>query len=83
MHTLVATAIGLISLGLFVGLAKNKAACAGRFIPVWLVLCLLHLGYGVGKAGYPFLTELGVHVIVFGVPAGVAWYLTRKFKRQA
>ena len=80
MHTLVATLIGLVALGLFVGLAQRKDLCAARFIPVWALICLLHFCYGVWSAGHPFLLELGVHVIVFGVPGGAAWWMSRKFK---
>lgn len=80
MHTLMATATGLILLGLFMGLAKHKAACASRFVVVWFWLCVLHFSYGVWGAGYPLLTELGVHVVVFGLPGGLAWFLARKLK---
>lgn len=83
MHTLIATAIGLGLLGLLIGLAKDKAACASRFIVMWFFICLLHLSYGVWGAGYPLLTELGVHVIVFGLPGGAAWLLARKLKPRA
>ena len=77
MHTLLITAAGLALLGLSLGLAPDRAAAAGRFIPVWGLICFFHLGYGVGVHHYGFLDELAVHVIVFGVPAGVALWLRR------
>jgi hypothetical protein len=72
MHTIIVTGIGFVLLGLLTGLSRSKAIGALRFIPVWLVLCLIHLGYGVVVAGYGLVEELGVHAVVFGLPAIVA-----------
>jgi hypothetical protein len=77
MHTIIVTLIGLALLGFFVGFAKAKDTAARRFIAVWLVLCIGHLTYGVVVAGYGLLTELGVHAVVFGVPAALAFTLSR------
>ena len=78
MHTLVATLVGFIALGFYARLSKPLAAGARRFIGVWLGACILHLGYGVLGAGYSLVSELGVHAIVFGLPAITAWILSRK-----
>ena len=80
MHTLLITAGGLALLGLSLGLAKDRAGAAGRFIPVWGLICFFHLGYGVGVHHYSFTSELAVHVIVFGLPAGAAFWLSRRFR---
>jgi hypothetical protein len=77
MHTLIVTLIGLGLLGLFIGFAKAKDSAARRFIPVWLALCIAHLTYGVIVAGYTLVMELGVHAVVFGVPAALAFILSR------
>lgn len=78
MHTLIITAIGFALLALFLALSKHSARAAMRFIPVWLICCILHLAYGVVVAGYGLVEELGVHAAVFGGPAVVAWGLSRK-----
>jgi hypothetical protein len=83
MHTLVVTLAGFVILGLLLRLTKPRAAGARRFIPAWLVLCLAHLGYGVLAAGYGLIEELGVHAVVFGLPATVAFVLSKTLKLKA
>jgi uncharacterized membrane protein YwaF len=86
MHTLRLTLIGLILLSVFVFITaqinqrNNRRAVngAGIFIWVWLVVSTLNFIVGVVVAGYSVATEVAVHVVVFGLPAGVAWYLSRK-----
>jgi len=88
MHTLRITLIGLILLSLFVFVAaqinrrKNRPAVDGAylFIWVWLVASITNFCVGVCIVGYSVLTELGVHVVVFDLSAGVAWFLSRKFR---
>jgi len=80
MQTLIVTTAGLALLGLIFGLAKDRAGAARRFIPIWALISLVHLAYGVGVRHYGFLEELGVHVIVFGVPAALAFWFTRSAK---
>lgn len=91
MHTLRITLSGLILLSLFVFVAaqinrrKNRPAVDGAylFIWVWLVLAIANFYVGVFIARYSVPTELGVHVIVFGLPAGVAWFMSCKFRAKA
>jgi hypothetical protein len=86
MHTLRLTLIGLILLSVFVFVAaqinqrNNRRGVNGAriFIGVWLVVSTLNFIVGVVVAGYSVATEVAVHVVVFGLPAGVAWYLSRK-----
>ena len=90
MHTLRITVIGLILLSLFVFVAaqtnqrKTRPAINGAylFIRVWLAASVVNFCVGVFVAGYSVLTELAVHVVVFGVPAGVAWFLSRRFRKH-
>jgi len=85
MHTLRLTLIGLILLSVFVFVAaqinqrKGRTAVNGArlFILVWLVVSTLNFCVGVFVANYSVTTELAVHGVVFGLPAGVAWYLSR------
>jgi FtsH-binding integral membrane protein len=91
MHTLRITLIGLILLSLFIFVAaqinqrKNRPAVDGAylFLWVWLVVSVVNFCVGVFIAHYSVLTELGVHVVVFGLPAGVAWFMSRKFRSRA
>jgi hypothetical protein len=86
MHTLRLTLIGLILLSVFVFVTaqinqrNNRRGVDGAwiFIWVWLVVSTLNFFVGVVVAGYSVATEVAVHVVVFGLPAGVAWYLSRK-----
>jgi hypothetical protein len=86
MHTLRLTLIGLILLSVFVFVTaqinqrNNRRGVDGAwiFIWVWLVVSTLNFFVGVVVAGYSVVTEIAVHVLVFGLPGGVAWYLSRK-----
>jgi len=91
MHTVRLTMIGLVLLSVFVFVAaqinqrKNKRAVDGArfFIWLWLAVSVINFCVGVFVANYSVATELAVHVIVFGLPAGVAWYLSRRLRSKA
>jgi len=83
--------IGLILLWAFVFVASRINERRGKqtvhgariFIWVWLAVSVVNFCVGVFVANYSFATEIGVHVIVFGLPAGVAWHLSRRFRSRA
>jgi len=88
MHTLTMTLAGLAMLAVFVGVAKlmnnpswSMTRAAQVFIPFWLVIAVGTMLVGMLSAGIPFLTELVVLVVVFGLPAAVAWPLGRAGRR--
>jgi len=90
MHTLRMTIVGLLLLGVFVLGARlwnrsqgRRADGAWAFIWIWLVLALANLLVGVFAAGIPLLTEILVLIVVFGVPAAAAWYLSQRFRSGA
>lgn len=90
MHTLRMTIVGLLLLGVFVLAARlwnrrqgQRADGAWIFIWIWLVLALANLLVGVFAAGFPLLTEILVLIVVFGVPAAAAWYLSHRFRSGA
>jgi hypothetical protein len=72
---------GLAALAIFslasVLLGRSFADGARVFILPWLVAALINMGVGVYWAGVPVSIELLVLLIVFGVPAGVAWVIVR------
>jgi FtsH-binding integral membrane protein len=82
--------IGLVLLSVLVFVAaqinqrKNQKNLDGAriFIWVWLIVSAINFCVGVFVAGYSIVTEIVVHIIVFGVPAGTAWYLSRRFRSQ-
>jgi len=79
MHTVGVVAIGLILLGLctLVGRAVDGAAgIAGAslvFLPLWLIGAGINLLVGVRRAGYSLADEGPIFVVVFAVPAAVAF----------
>jgi hypothetical protein len=90
VHTLTVTLSGLVLLLVFLFVAnsinkrKNKRVidAAWIFIWFWLAVSIVNFCVGVFVANYPVATELGVHIVVFGLPAGIAWYLLRKFRSE-
>lgn len=87
MHTIMVLAGGLILLLVVVLLARwvggpaAVATAALYFIPVWLVLALVNLWVGMTRAGYTFVQEAPILIIVFGVPAAAAVFIWWKFSR--
>jgi hypothetical protein len=89
MRTLLMLAVGVALAVAFDALAavltKRGAARAldgGRlFIWIWLGVMVADF-YGGVAAGNTVLLELGVHALLFAVPAGAAWLLWRR-RREA
>lgn len=87
MHMLMITCAGLLLLGLFVlvghlrGDAPGRSGAARAFVPVWFVLAFVNVTVGVVSAGYTVLQEAPVFVVTFGVPAALAWWISRRSRR--
>ena len=82
MRTAIAILIGVV-LALAVGslaaaVNRRRAAQAADgalwFIALWLVATVIDFFVGV-SAGHGVALELGVHALIFAVPAAFAWYL--------
>lgn len=90
MRTLVIVAIGMAIMLLFLVVAHfvNKSRGAGftdggrLFIWFWLVATVLNGAYGFFAHGVSLLVEIAVFAILFGAPAGCAWYLSRMIRRR-
>jgi hypothetical protein len=84
MHTLMMVVGGFVALGVFilaaVLLGRTVADGARVFIFPWLVAALVNMGVGVYWANIPVSVEIPVLLVVFGVPAGVAWLLARRYR---
>jgi hypothetical protein len=86
MRTVIIIAAGLIigALFLFAGRLIGRgpetiALGAKLFIPLWFIAAAANLWIGVAKAGYSFMEELPIFLVIFGVPAaaaGFVWWKT-------
>ena len=90
MHALRMTVLGFVVLAIFFLGARllnrgqdRKIDGAWIFIWVWLVAAVINLLVGVFAAGIPLIVEIPVLAVVFGVPALVAWYLSRTYGPHA
>lgn len=61
--------------------AASVAVAAKWFIPVWAAVALLNMWVGVTKAGYTVMQELPILVVVFAVPAALAFLVTWQFTK--
>ncbi len=81
MHTIMVIGIGIVVLAAMLLPAHlagaSRARAARWFIPVWLCGALINLWIGVTTAGYTVLQEAPIAAVVFGVPAVLAWWLSR------
>jgi hypothetical protein len=84
LHILILIVIGHLLLAAFVLVAAvinrggNTVDGARPFIWVWLLASIANGAVGVLQAGIPLLNEIGAFIPIFGVPAAVAWYLSRR-----
>jgi hypothetical protein len=89
VHVLILIVIGLAVLAAFVLIARvigargHAVAGASAFIWVWLIASIANGAVGVLRAGIPLLNEIGAFIPIFGVPAAVAWYLSRRLGAAA
>jgi hypothetical protein len=84
MHIVMVTAVGLVLLGAFAlaGYMRSKtagiASAAHYFIWFWLAASIVNGIFGVVRAGIPVINEIGAFNPIFGLPAAVAFYLSRR-----
>ena len=83
MHTLMLVVGGLVALGIFilaaVLLGRTVADGARIFVWPWLAVSLINMFLGVYWANIAYSAEIPILVVVFGVPAAVAWLVARRF----
>ena len=86
MRTAIIIGAGLIigALFLFAGRLLGRgpesiALGAKLFIALWFIAAAANLWMGVAKAGYSFMEELPIFLVIFGVPAAVAGFLWWKY----
>lgn len=80
-HSMMMIMGGLILLTIMVSLQRSgRAAGAMRFIPVWLVISIVNMVVGVYYAGYSWREEFMVLLMIFGIPAAIAFVVARVVK---
>jgi len=86
MRTAIIIGAGLIigALFLFAGRLLGRgpesiALGAKLFITLWFIAAAANLWMGVAKAGYSFMEELPIFLVIFGVPAAAAGFLWWKY----
>jgi hypothetical protein len=83
MRTAIIIAIGFALLGVclgagwFTGGAPRMKTAALVFIGLWFVVAAVNMYFGVARAGYGFMEELPIFLLIFAVPAAVAFFLQR------
>jgi hypothetical protein len=90
MHTVKVIAAGFALLGVLLLIAprlntsgRHPIAFAMKlFIPLWLVASVINLIVGITRAGYSFLQEAPILLVVFGAPALVAALIWWRFGRS-
>ena len=86
MRTVIIIAAGLIigALFLFAGRLigrgpETMALGAKLFIALWFVAAAANMWMGVAKAGYSFMDELPIFLVIFAVPAAAAGFVWWKY----
>jgi hypothetical protein len=83
MRTAIIIAIGFALLGVclgvgwFAGGAERLKTAALVFIGLWFVAAGVNMAVGVMRAGYSFTEELPIFLLIFSVPAALAFFLQR------
>jgi hypothetical protein len=88
VHILMLIVLGHLVLAAFVLVAGlinrggDTVDGARPFLWVWLLISIANGVVGVMQAGIPVLNEIGAFIPIFGVPAAVAWYLSRRHQSR-
>lgn len=89
MRTLLLVIAGIVMALVFhlVGVALRRRGALPSFdgerlfIGVWLALASVDFWVGV-EAGHAPALELGIHLLIFALPASLAWHLSRRHHRS-
>jgi hypothetical protein len=84
MRTAIIIGMGFALLGLCLGAgwlsggSSRLKAGALVFIALWFIAAAVNMYVGVARAGYSFMEELPIFLLIFGAPAVVALLLRWK-----
>jgi hypothetical protein len=87
MRTAIIILGGFVLWGACLGFAKlvysgNPSAitvATATFVALWFVAAAVNMWLGVTQAGYTFMQELPIFLLIFGLPAAVAVVVKWKF----
>jgi hypothetical protein len=83
MRTAIIIGIGFALLGVCLGAGYSSGGVARMktgalvFIGLWFIAAAANMYVGVARAGYSFKEELPIFLLIFCVPAAVAFVLQR------
>jgi hypothetical protein len=64
------------------GKKQNKINGALKsYILIWFIVCAINMSVGIIKAGYTFMEELPIFLMLFGIPALLAVFLFKSNKK--
>ena len=80
MRTAIIIVAGLVLWGICLGIAKLTAnlspssatIATAAFIAIWLVLAAVNMWLGISTAGFTFMQELPIFLLIFLLPSAVA-----------
>jgi len=80
MRTAIIIAAGFVLWGICIGVAKllpnsssqSTLVATVAFVVLWFVAAAANMWLGVAKAGYSFMEELPIFLLIFLLPAAVA-----------
>jgi hypothetical protein len=80
MRTAIIIAAGFALWGICIGIAKllpnpspsSTTIATAAFVVLWFVAAAVNMWIGVAKAGYSFIEELPIFLVIFLVPCAVA-----------
>jgi hypothetical protein len=77
---IIAAGLAIAAVFLFAGRLLGRgpetvALGAKIFIPLWFIAAAINMWIGVAKAGYSFMEELPIFLVIFAVPAAVAGFI--------
>jgi hypothetical protein len=80
MRTAIIIAAGFLLWGICLGVAKLAAnlnassatIATATFVALWFIAAAVNLWIGVARAGYSFMEELPIFLVIFLLPAVVA-----------
>ena len=87
MRTMIIIVAGFVLWGLCLGVAKLTADLNASsatiatlaFIVIWFVLAAVNMWLGISTAGFTFMQELPIFLLIFLLPAAVAGLAKWKF----
>jgi len=86
VRTLVIIVIGFVLLAVFLALARRLGGNSERALPVsfaafavtWGLLAGINMWIGIMEAGYSFMEELPIFLVIFLAPVVPGWFIQRR-----